>query len=122
MPDPKTKESAKKPKVKSSGFVLKKAASIIREKYQQQKERNAPEQKDPVRYATDKIENGGKRTLRAADADWPYNPKKSQSGTAAAAQGKTRAKYRQQPGQQSVSIAAGHPPVASRAFTWTNFR
>ena len=68
MPDPKTKESAKKPKVKSSGFVLKKAASIIREKYQQQKERNAPEQKDPVRYATDKIENGGKRTLRAADA------------------------------------------------------
>ena len=68
MPDLKTKESAKKPKVKSSGFVLKKAASIIREKYQQQKERNAPEQKDPVRYATDKIENGGKRTLRAADA------------------------------------------------------
>lgn len=68
MPDPKTKESAKKPKVKSSGFVLKQAASIIREKYQQQKERNAPEQKGPVRYATDKIENGGKRTLRAAEA------------------------------------------------------
>ncbi|MGO5116578.1 hypothetical protein ACTQ33_16555 [Candidatus Avoscillospira sp. LCP25S3_F1] len=68
MPDPKTKESAKKPKVRSSGFVLKQAASIIREKYQQQKERNAPEQKDPARYATDKIENGSKRTLRAADA------------------------------------------------------
>lgn len=68
MPDPKTKESAKKPKVKSSGFVLKQAASIIREKYQQQKERNAPEQKDPVRYATDQVERSGKRTLRAADA------------------------------------------------------
>ena len=68
MPDPKTKESAKKPKVKSSGFVLKQAASIIREKYQQQKERNAPEQKDPVRYATDQVERSGKRTLRAAEA------------------------------------------------------
>lgn len=68
MPDPKTKESAKKPKVKSSGFVLKQAASIIREKYQQQKERNAPEQKDPAHYATDKLESGGKRTLSAADA------------------------------------------------------
>lgn len=68
MPDPKTKESAKKPKVKSSGFVLKKAASIIREKYQQQKERNAPEQKNPVRYATDQVESSGKRTLRAAEA------------------------------------------------------
>lgn len=67
MPDPKTKDSVNKPKVKPSGFILKQAASIIREKYQQQKERNAPEQKDPVRYATDKIENGGKRTLRAAD-------------------------------------------------------
>lgn len=68
MPEPKTKESAKKPKVKSSGFVLKQAASIIREKYQQQKERNAPEQKDPAHYATDKLESGGKRTLSAADA------------------------------------------------------
>lgn len=68
MPDPKTKESAKKPKVKSSGFVLKQAASIIREKYQQQKERNAPEQKDPVHYATDQVERSGKRTLRAAEA------------------------------------------------------
>lgn len=119
MPEPKTKESAKKPKVKSSGFVLKQAASIIREKYQQQKERNAPEQKDPAHYATDKLESGGKRTLSAADALRHTIRKKNKGGTKAAAQGETCAKYPQQPGRQSVSIAAGHPTGVSRAFTWT---
>ena len=52
MADIKTKGSIEKPKVKTSGFAPKEAASIIKEKYQEQQERNAPGQKDPVRYAT----------------------------------------------------------------------
>ena len=62
----KTKGSMDKPKVKTSGFVPKEAKSIIKEKYQEQQERNAPGQKDPVRYATDKVESGGKRATRTA--------------------------------------------------------
>ena len=52
MADIKKKGSLEKPKVKTSGFVPKEAASVIKEKYQEQKERNAPGQKDPVRYAS----------------------------------------------------------------------
>lgn len=66
MADIKTKGSMEKPKVKTSGFVPKEAASIIKEKYKEQQERNAPGQKDPVRYATDKVESGGKRAARTA--------------------------------------------------------
>ena len=55
-----------KPKVKTSGVVPKEAASIIKKKYQEQQECNAPGQKDPVRYATDKVESGGKRVARTA--------------------------------------------------------
>lgn len=55
-----------KPKVKTSGVVPKEATSIIKEKYQEQQERNAPGQKDPVRYATDKVEGGGKRAAKTA--------------------------------------------------------
>ena len=66
MADIKTKGSMDKPKVKTSGVVPKEAASIIKEKYQEQQERNAPGQKDPVRYATDKVESGGKRAARTA--------------------------------------------------------
>lgn len=62
----KTKGSLEKPKVKTSGVVPKEATSIIKEKYQEQQERNAPGQKDPVRYATDKVESGGKRAARTA--------------------------------------------------------
>ena len=51
MADIKKKGSLEKPKVKTSGFVPKEAASVIKEKYQEQKERNAPGQKDPVRYS-----------------------------------------------------------------------
>ena len=65
MADIKTKGS-EKPKVKNSSVVPKEAASIIKEKYQEQQERNAPGQKDPVRYATDKVESGGKRAARTA--------------------------------------------------------
>ena len=61
MADIKTKGSMEKPKVKTAGIVPKEAKSIIKEKYQEQQERNAPGQKDPVRYATDKVEGGGKR-------------------------------------------------------------
>ena len=66
MADIKTKGSMEKPKVKASGVVPKEAKSIIKEKYQEQQERNAPGQKDPVRYATDKVEGGGKRVARTA--------------------------------------------------------
>lgn len=66
MADIKTKGSMEKPKVKTSGVVPKEAKSIIKEKYQEQQERNAPGQKDPVRYATDKVEGGGKRVARTA--------------------------------------------------------
>ena len=66
MADIKTKGSMEKPKVKTSGVVPKEAESIIKEKYQEQQERNAPGQKDPVRYATDKVESGGKRAARTA--------------------------------------------------------
>lgn len=66
MADIKTKGSMEKPKVKISGIVPKEAKSIIKEKYQEQQERNAPGQKDPVRYATDKVEGGGKRAARTA--------------------------------------------------------
>lgn len=66
MADIKKKGSIDKPKVKTSGFVPKEAASIIKEKYQEQQERNAPGKKDPVRYATDKVESGGKRAARTA--------------------------------------------------------
>ena len=66
MADIKTKGSMEKPKVNTSGFVPKEATSIIKEKYQEQQERNAPGQKDPVRYATDKVESGGKRVARTA--------------------------------------------------------
>ena len=66
MADIKTKGSIEKPKVKPSGFAPKEAASIIKEKYQEQQERNAPGQKDPVRYATDKVESGGKWAARTA--------------------------------------------------------
>ena len=66
MADIKTKGSIEKPKVKTSGFAPKEAASIIKEKYQEQQERNAPGQKDPVRYATDKVESGGKWAARTA--------------------------------------------------------
>ena len=66
MADIKTKGSMDKPKVKTSGVVPKEAASIIKEKYQEQQERNAPGQKDPVRYATDKVESGGKRAASTA--------------------------------------------------------
>ena len=66
MADIKTKGSMEKPKVKTSGFVPKEAASVIKEKYQEQQERNAPGQKGPVRYATDKVESGSKRAARTA--------------------------------------------------------
>ena len=66
MADIKTKGSIEKPKVKTSGFAPKEAASIIKEKYQEQQERNAPGQKDPVRYATAKVESGGKWAARTA--------------------------------------------------------
>ena len=66
MADIKTKGSLEKPKMKTSGVVPKEATSIIKEKYQEQQERNAPGQKDPVRYATDKVESGGKRAARTA--------------------------------------------------------
>ena len=66
MADIKKKGSVDKPKVKTSAFVPKEAASIIKEKYQEQQERNAPGQKNPVRYATDKVESGGKRAARTA--------------------------------------------------------
>ena len=59
MADIKKKGSMDKPKVKTSGFVPKEAKSIIKEKYQEQQERNAPGQKDPVRYATDHVEAAG---------------------------------------------------------------
>ena len=49
MADIKTKGSMDKPKVKTSGVVPKEAASIIKEKYQEQQERNAPGQKDSGR-------------------------------------------------------------------------
>lgn len=65
MADIKTK-GIEKPKVKTSGVVPKEAASIIKKKYQEQQECNAPGQKDPVRYATDKVESGGKRVARTA--------------------------------------------------------
>ena len=65
MADIKTK-GIEKPKVKTSGGVPKEAASIIKKKYQEQQECNAPGQKDPVRYATDKVESGGKRVARTA--------------------------------------------------------
>ena len=66
MADIKKKGSMDKPKVKTSGFVPKEAKSIIKEKYQEQQERNAPGQKDPVRYATDHVDGGGKRVARTA--------------------------------------------------------
>ena len=66
MADIKKKGSMDKPKEKISGFVPKEAKSIIKEKYQEQQERNAPGQKDPVRYATDHVEGGGKRVARTA--------------------------------------------------------
>ena len=66
MADIKKKGSMDKPKVKISGFVPKEAKSIIKEKYQEQQERNAPGQKDPVRYATDHVDGGGKRVARTA--------------------------------------------------------
>lgn len=65
MADIKTK-GIEKPKVKTSGVVPKEAASIIKKKCQEQQECNAPGQKDPVRYATDKVESGGKRVARTA--------------------------------------------------------
>ena len=65
MADIKTK-GIEKPKVKTSGVVPKEAASIIKKKYQEQQECNAPGQKDPVRYATEKVESGGKRVARTA--------------------------------------------------------
>ena len=49
MADIKTKGSLEKPKVKTSGVVLKEATSIIKEKYQEQQERNAPGLSGPVR-------------------------------------------------------------------------
>ena len=66
MADIKKKGSMDKPKVKVSGFVCKEATSIVKKKYQEQKERNAPGQKDPVRYATDHVESAEKRVARAA--------------------------------------------------------
>lgn len=66
MADIKTKGSMEKPKVKTSGFVPKEAASVIKEKYREQQEHNAPSQKDPVRYATDHVEGVGKRMARNA--------------------------------------------------------
>ena len=66
MADIKTKGSLEKPKMKTSGVVPKEATSIIKEKYQEQQERNAPGQKDPVRYATDHVEGGGKRVAKTA--------------------------------------------------------
>ena len=66
MADIKKKGSLEKPKSKAAGFIPREAKSIIKEKYQEQKERNAPGQKDPVRYATDKVEGGGKRVARTA--------------------------------------------------------
>lgn len=66
MADIKTKGSMEKPKVKTSGFVPKEAASVIKEKYREQQEHNAPSQKNPVRYATDHVESGGKRVARTA--------------------------------------------------------
>lgn len=66
MADIKKKGSLEKPKSKAAGFIPREAKSIIKEKYQEQQERNAPGQKDPVRYATDKVEGGGKRVARTA--------------------------------------------------------
>ena len=66
MADIKKKGSLEKPKSKAAEFIPREAASIIKDKYQEQKERNAPGQKDPVRYATDKVEGGGKRVARTA--------------------------------------------------------
>ena len=66
MADIKTKGPTEKPKVKTSGVIPKEATAIIKEKYQEQQEHNAPGQKDPVRYATDKVESGGKRAARTA--------------------------------------------------------
>lgn len=66
MADIKTKGSMEKPKVKTSCFVPKEAATVIKEKYREQQEHNAPSQKDPVRYATDRVESGGKRVARTA--------------------------------------------------------
>ena len=83
MADIKTKGSLEKPKVKTSGVVLKEATSIIKEKYQEQQERNAPGQKDPVRYATDKVESGGKRAARTAGDALKQKAKKSLPSSAA---------------------------------------
>lgn len=66
MADIKTKGSLEKSKMKTPGFIPKEAKSIIQEKYQEQQERNAPGKKDPVRYATDHVESGGKRVARTA--------------------------------------------------------
>lgn len=66
MADIKKKGSMEKPKMKPSGFVPKEAASIVKEKYQEQQERSAAGHKDPVRYATDKVESSGKRAARTA--------------------------------------------------------
>ena len=84
MADIKKKGSLEKPKVKTSGFVPKEAASVIKEKYQEQKERNAPGQKDPVRYATDKVEGGGKRVARTAVMLSSRRPNTSSSSSGSA--------------------------------------
>ena len=65
MANLKERPAMDKLKVRTEGFVPRQAADVPRRKPQQE-ERSAPGQKGPVRYATDKVENTGKRAAEAA--------------------------------------------------------
>ena len=76
MADIKTKGSMEKIDIR---IVLcpQRSRNRHQEKYREQQEHNAPSQKDPVRYATDRVESGGKRVARTAGDVLKQKAKKS---------------------------------------------
>ena len=68
MADIKTRPTMDKPKVKNQDFVPKEAGAIWKQHHEEQEAQRDPKERSGVRYATDQVENTGRRgALAAAD-------------------------------------------------------
>ena len=68
MADLKTRPQMDRPKLRKQGAIPKEAAAILQQPFADRQQQRQPGQKNPVQYATDKVESTGKRgTVAAAD-------------------------------------------------------
>lgn len=68
MADLKTRPQMDRPKFRKQGAIPKEAAAILQQPFADRQQQRQPGQKNPVQYATDKVESTGKRgTVAAAD-------------------------------------------------------